>query len=100
VRFPLATGSTPCVAHASEVGLYLFTPPEMLRKWRWVNNIPFLKRPVFIPWSQLEYRCASFPARNWLRFDIRNTKATFFVRRTVALVLLRMAGRPPPTSLL
>ena len=97
VRFPLAGGPTPCVAHASEVGLYLVTPPEVLRTWRWVNNIPFLKRPVFIPWSQLEYRCASFPARRWLRFDIRNTKATFFVRQTVALELLRRAGRPPPT---
>ena len=98
VRFPLANGSTPCVAHAGEVGLYLFTPPEMVPKWRWVNNIHFLKQPVFIPWSQLDYRCASFPAGDWLRFDIRDTKATFFVRRTVALELLRLAGRPPPTS--
>jgi hypothetical protein len=50
----------------------------------------------FRPWSQLEYRQARFPARGWLRFDIRGSKATFFMRRSVGLELLRAAGQPLP----
>jgi hypothetical protein len=94
VRFPLGELPTPCVAHASEVGLYLVSSTEQVAKWRWNNNVPFLKQPTFIPWTELHYYRARAPLQSWLRFDIRNTKATFFVCETVALELLRAAGWP------
>ena len=94
VRFPLTEMPTPCVAHASEAGLYLFSTKEMVTKWRWTRNIPFIKQQVWIPWSELDYRRAGFPMENWLRFDIRNTKGTFFIKQAVALELLRAAGQP------
>jgi hypothetical protein len=96
VRFPLAESSTPCVAHASEAGLYLFSSKEQVAKWRWNNNVPFLREQVLIPWSELHYYHARVPMQSWLRFDIRNTKATFFFRESVALELLRAAGQPLP----
>jgi hypothetical protein len=96
VRFPLAELSTPCVAHASEAGLYLVSSKEQVAKWRWNNNVPFLKEQVLIPWSELHYYRARVPMQSWLRFDIRNTKATFFFRESVALGLLSAAGRPLP----
>jgi hypothetical protein len=97
IRLPLAEVSTPCVAQVSQEGLYLISTQEQITKPRWVINVPFLKQQIFIPWSELEYRRARFPMRNWFRFDLHNTKACFFVRQSVATELLRAANRPVPT---
>ena len=67
-------------------------------KWRWNNNVPFLREQVLIPWSELHYYHARVPMQSWLRFDIRNTKATFFFRESVALELLRAAGQTASVS--
>jgi hypothetical protein len=97
LRFPLAEVSTPCVAHASKAGLFMVSTKEEMAKWRWVNNVPYLKQPVFIPWSRLDPYRARFPMRNWVRFDIRGTKATFFMRQDPAVELLRIGAQPLPS---
>jgi hypothetical protein len=99
IRFPTADVPAPCMVRATHEGWYMFTPKEKRAKWRWVNNVPFLNKAVFIPWTSLECSQAKFPMRNWLRFDVKSTKAIFFVRKEVALTLLAEAGRPvPPLS--
>ena len=98
VRFPLDDLPTPCVAHASAAGLYLVSSREQIAKRRWGNPVPLLKQQVLIPWPELHYYRARFPLQSWLRFDIRNTKATFFVRESVAMELLRAAAQPLPAT--
>ncbi len=93
VRFPLAEMPTPIIAQATRAGWYMVTPPEEIAKWRWTNNTPFLRQPVFIPWSQLRYAPARFPMHRWIRFDVTGTRQLFFVPRDAAMTLLSAAGR-------
>jgi hypothetical protein len=96
IRFPTADVPTPCMVRVTPEGWYMFTPQEMRATWRWVNNVPFLRKPVFIPWASLECSEAKFPMRDWLRFDVKQTRAIFFVRKNVGLPLLEAAQRPLP----
>lgn len=99
IRFPTEDAATPCAVQATPAGWYMVTPQPVLAKYGgWLSAVPLLPRPVFIPWSALHYRRASFPLANWLKFEIRSAQVTFFVRRSVALELLRNAGRPPPEA--
>lgn len=96
IRFPTADVPTPCMVRVTREGWYMFTPPEMRAQWRWVNNVPFLRKAVFIPWASLAYSQAKFPMRDWLRFDVKQTRAVFFIRKNVGLPLLEAAGRSLP----
>jgi hypothetical protein len=101
LRFPLYEVSIFCRAHAGETGLYMERAPDApdvgtkgagTRRGRFSHRGD-LDRPVFIPWWRLEHRRARFPMRGWVRFDIVNTKSSFFLRDAKALELLRAAGR-------
>ena len=94
VRFPIEEMSTPVIVRVTLAGWYMVSPPEEVAKWSWTNNVPYLREPVFISWSQLQYAPANFPMSRWIRFDVVGTKVLFFVRKDVALPLLREAGRP------
>jgi hypothetical protein len=96
VRFVPDEASTPCGVRAAPAGWYMCRPPSAATKRYSISGVPFLKRPVLIPWTLLEYHYARFPLHGWLRFDVPSAKATFFVRKNVAMDLLRDAGRPPP----
>jgi hypothetical protein len=96
VRFPTAEVSTPCLARTTAEGWYMFSPQEKIASWRLLNNVRFLRTPVFISWSQLVYGPAKFPMQNWVRFDVSSTKAIFFVRRDVAVTLLQAVGKSLP----
>lgn len=96
IRFPAADVPAPCMVRVTREGWYMFTPSEMRARWRWVNNVPFLSKAVFIPWTSLACSEAKFPMRDWLRFDVKQTRAIFFIRKNVGLPLLEEAGRPLP----
>lgn len=98
VRFVLDELSTPCAVRTTREGWYMATPVAARKRWRWSNNTPFLRQPVFIPWAALHYHQAKFPMRNWTRFDVKGTRATFFVKHDVALSLLQAGGMPPPCA--
>jgi hypothetical protein len=98
VRFPLDESPTPCMAHAGTSGLYLASSPVQVARRRWGRNTPLLQQAVLVPWPDLDYYPARFPLQGWLRLDIRGTKATFFIRETIATGLLQAAGQPIPTS--
>jgi hypothetical protein len=93
LRFPLYDAATACRAHAGATGLYMAGVPGVGARRGWFAHCGDLDRPVFIPWWRLEYRRARFPMRGWVRFDILNTKSSFFLRDTMALELLRANGR-------
>lgn len=97
VRFPEFAIGTPCVAQGSDAGLYLASTDEQVKRWNWTSQARYdIKKPVLVPWADLEYRYASFPAQGDMRFDLKGTKATFFIRKDVAIQLLQMANRPLP----
>ena len=96
VQFVLDDLPAPCVVRTTGEGWYMVTPESARRRWNWANNVAFLRQPVFIPWTALEYSPAKFPMSSWVRFDVTGTKATFFVPRNVALPLLQAGGMPPP----
>src|ERR1700744_1743579 len=94
LRFPLYKVSTLCRAHAGETGLYMVGVPgaaDAGTRRGWFSNRGDLDRPVFIPWWRLEHRRARFPMQGWIRFDIVNTRSSFFLRDAKALELLRAA---------
>jgi hypothetical protein len=96
VRFVTDDMPAPCVVRATREGWYMVTPESMRKRPNWSNNVALLKRPVFIPWESLDYYRAKFPMGDWIRFDVKRTRATFFVRRDVTMPLLQAGGRPPP----
>jgi hypothetical protein len=96
VRFVPDEASTPCGVRSTPDGWYMCRPPSAIARRYSISGVPFLKRPMLIPWPLLEYHYARFPLHRWLRFDVPSAKATFFVRQNVAMDLLRDAGRPPP----
>lgn len=96
VRFVLDDLPTPCMVRASREGWYMFTSDSVRKGWRWNNNTAFLSQPVFVPWASLDYYGAKFPMSDWTRFDVKGTKATFFVRSDVTMSLLQLGGMPPP----
>jgi hypothetical protein len=67
----------------------------MRKRLNWSNNVAFLMRPVFIPWCSPDYDVAKFPMADWVRFDVKGTRAIFFARRDVTLSLLNAGGMPP-----
>ena len=96
LRFPLYEVSTMCRAHAGQTGLYMAgaaDAADAATKRGWFSHRGDLDRPVFIPWWRLEHRRGRFPMQGWIRFDIVNTKSSFFLRDAKALELLRAAGR-------
>ncbi|MBE1160804.1 hypothetical protein [Dyella acidiphila] len=96
VRFVLDDMPAPCAVRTTREGWYMVTPDAM-RKWpNWSNNVAFLKQAVFIPWASLDYYRAKSPMSNWVRFDVKGTKATFFVKWDDALSLLQSGGMPLP----
>ena len=98
IRFPIEEAATPCLVRATRAGWYMVSPAEALAKRPWSSGVPLLEEPVLIPWTQLEYRRTRFPFLRSLRFDIPSAGVTFFVRKSVALALLREADRPLPTQ--
>jgi hypothetical protein len=98
IRFPMAEVSTPCMAQVTAEGLYLFSPEELRATWSLVNNVPFLSKAVFIPWTLLTYGPAKFPMGKWVRFDVTSAKTLFFMRREAALSLLQAAGKSLPLA--
>jgi hypothetical protein len=91
VRFLIDEMSTPCLASVDSAGLYLVSPDKAISKSSWLNDIPLLRNPVMIPWSDLDIRRAKFPMHNWIKFEIRGTKAVFFIRKVPAVKLLASA---------
>ena len=94
VRFPGYDYPTPCVAHSSDAGLYLYSSEEQMRKvYGTTGRPPLIKTPVCIPWSDMTYRSASLPLVGMMRFDLTADKATFFIKRDIAEQLLRDADK-------
>jgi hypothetical protein len=96
IRFNYDDMPAPCVVRTTAQGWYMLTPEAMRRRINWSNNVAFLREPVFIPWESLDYYTAKFPMASWVRFDVKGTKALFFVKRDVTLPLLQAGGMPPP----
>jgi hypothetical protein len=96
VRFVLDDLPTPCTVRTTREGWYMVTPAWMRKQPNWNNNLAILRQPVFIPWAALDYYPAKFPLRDWTRFDVKGTRAIFFVRNDVALSLLQAGSMPPP----
>lgn len=94
VRFPMDEASTDCVLSATAAGLYMATPAEAIAKRSWTSTRCYLRQPVLIPWSRLQYGPAKFPAMGMVRFDVTGTRIVFFVRKSVVeMVLGQKAGR-------
>jgi hypothetical protein len=98
IRFVADEASTPCGVRLTPAGWYMCRPPSAVARRYSISGVPYLKRPVLIPWTLLEYHYGRFPLRGWLRFDVPSAKATFFIRQRVAMDLLRDAGRPLPSA--
>ena len=94
IGFPASEVSTPCIAHSSAAGLYIYSSEDQMRKVYGVDLEPsFLKTPVCIPWSDMRYRRAPPPLVDMMRIDLTADKATFFIKRDIAEQLLRDAGK-------
>jgi hypothetical protein len=98
VRFVLDDVAATCAVRTTGEGWYMETPAPARARRNWSHYVPVLDHGVFIPWPSLDYQRARFPLRSWTRFDVKGTRASFFVRSEVALTLLRAAGMPPPTD--
>ena len=97
VRFAPDEGSTPCIAKATRAGLYMVSPKETLAKRSWLSySVYYLTEPVLIPWSVLKYRRSIYPLWGGIKFDVPSAKATFYIRRKLAIELLRQGGQPIP----
>ena len=88
IRFATEEATTPCIVKPSNAGWYMSSPLEGAPDRSWNVVRPYLRRPVLIPWSVLEYGPAKFPLLNWVRFEIPSTKVIFFVRENVARHIL------------
>ena len=96
VRFNFDDLPAPCVVRTTREGWYMVTPDWMRKRPNWNNNVALLRQPIFIPWGSLDYYTAKFPMSQWVRFDVKGTKAIFFVKRDATLPLLESGGMPPP----
>ncbi|HVW74534.1 MAG TPA: hypothetical protein VHC39_12915 [Rhizomicrobium sp.] len=91
VRFPRDKLPSPHCLAAGARGLYMASAVPMSH-WRWASRRHHLRKPVLIPWWRLKFGPAKFPATNWYRFDVTDTRICFFVRKEAAETLL--ARRP------
>lgn len=65
---------------------------EMSKRWMG-KSYYVIRTPIFIPWDQMQYCEAKFPLHNYVRFTVPSNKATLFVPRETADLLLGRAGR-------
>lgn len=91
VRFPRDKLPSQHNLAAAANGLYMASAVPVSH-WRWVSRRQHLRRPILIPWWRLKFGPAKFPATNWYRFDVTDTRICFFVRKEAAEMLL--AQRP------
>jgi hypothetical protein len=94
----MGEAKTDCVLGANREGLYISSSAEAIARHQWwtLNHRYYVIRtPILIPWDQLQYAQAKFPLKQSVRFTVPSNKATFFVPRETAELLLNRAGRPP-----
>lgn len=100
IRFPAGEAKTDGMLGANSEGLYLSSSAEAIEmSKRWMGKRYYVVRtPILIPWDQMQYCEAKFPLQEYVRFTVPSNKATFFVPRETADLLLGRAGRRLPSD--
>jgi hypothetical protein len=94
VRFPTDETGTDCALGADNEGLHISSSLDALQHHSiWSRRRYRIKKPILIPWHSLEINDASFPMRNYLRFDVPSNGVSFFVPRDKGHLLLEQVGR-------